>query len=228
MSTLQEVVPELFTHSEVLILNFDEISDRDKHKNIQDFMKNLEKQGGSPRRAEKRQEFNESVLKNSKSRYLIGRYLEDRRQMLKGSHIEKEGRTFHLAVDVFSINQEPVFAPCTGEIVVSNKEPGEHNYGNYIIFKPSNTNLPYIFFGHLADNEHYLGQVKAGQQIAKLGHYKNFENGGWSIHLHLQLLNELPPKGQTPIGYSSQQKLKLNNQKFPDPLKLFPNWKIKR
>ncbi len=228
MKTVLHDLPELFSRSEVLIWNFAEITDIDAPKNIQKYMREQVAHGQDPSDAYHRQTFNEQVLNNSRSRYLIGRYLEDRRDILRGSHIEREGRTYHLAIDIFSKNQEPVFAPCDGIIVVSAKEPGLHNYGNYLILRPDDTELPYIFFGHLADNKRALGQVRAGQQIGQLGSFAQLENGGWSIHLHLQLLMELPQAGEAPIGYSSLAALERNRQLSPDPQSLFPEWRIKR
>ncbi len=225
---LREVMPELFTRSEILIWNFSELTEQDEYKNIKAFMEAAERRGEDPQDAFHRQQFNEAVFNQTDARYLIGRYMEDRRDILKGSHIEREGRTFHLALDIFSRDQEPVFAPCDGEIVVSAKEPGLHNYGNYLILRPDDKSLPYIFFGHLADNKQGVGRVAAGEQIAQLGSFINEENGGWSIHLHLQLLKELPREGEAPIGYTSLQNTAYNREQFPDPLTIFPEWKIRR
>lgn len=224
----QEILPELFTRSEILIWDFAEITEADDNKNIQAYMEEQERLGQDPRDALHRQMFHESVLARTGARYLIGRYGEDRSDILKGSHIALQGRTFHLAIDIFSRNQEPVFAPCDGEIVVSDYEPGLHNYGNYLILRPTDASSPYIFFGHLAGDKRGMGNVRAGEQIARLGSYENIENGGWSIHLHLQLLEELPPQGEAPIGYSSRADLPQNRQLFPDPQSIFPQWKMKR
>lgn len=225
---LLEVMPELFTRSEVLIWNFSEITEADQHKNIQKFMEEQERLGKDPRDAFHRHGFNNHILANTDARYLIGRYGEDRRDILRGSHIAEEGRTYHLAIDIFSQDQEPVFAPCDGTIVRSAYEPGLHNYGNYLILQPDDAALPYIFFGHLATNRLGVGRVQAGQQIARLGSYEGLENGGWSIHLHLQLLTELPQVGKAPIGYSTLEELPKNQSRFPDPQELFPQWLIKR
>lgn len=225
---LLEIMPELFTRSEVLIWNFSDLTEADSHKNIQQYMQEQQKLGKDPRDAFHRQDFNNKVLEQSSARYLIGRYGEDRRDILKGSHIAKEGRTYHLAIDIFSKDQEPVLAPCDGKIVARAYEPGLHNYGHYLIFRPDNISIPYIFFGHLASDMSDLGEVRAGQQIARLGSFENLENGGWSIHLHLQMLVELPVEGQSPIGYSRLDDLSKNMKRFPDPLSIFTEWEISR
>ncbi|MEO8785083.1 MAG: peptidoglycan DD-metalloendopeptidase family protein [Candidatus Saccharimonadales bacterium] len=225
---LLEIMPELFDRSEILIWNFADIGPQDQHKDIRRYMAQQERLGLEPRDAFHRQAFNESVFAHTDARYLIGRYSEDRHDILRGSHIAKEGRTYHLAIDIFSLEQEPVFAPCDGQIVVSAYEPGLHNYGNYLIMRPDNAALPYIFFGHLAADRQPVGRVLAGQQIGRLGSFENLENGGWSVHLHLQLLTALPPKGQAPIGYSTLGNLPKNQRFFPDPRSIFPQWQIRR
>lgn len=227
-SRLVEIMPELFTRSEVLILNFAEITEQDQHKNIQTYMYQQEVLGNDPRDMFHRQEFNNSILDKTDARYLIGRYGENRKDILKGSHIADEGRIFHLAIDIFSRKREPVLAPCNGEIVRSEYESGLHNYGNYLIMRPDDQSLPYIFFGHLASEKSGIGRIKAGEQIARLGSFEDLENGGWSIHLHLQLLAELPLEHEAPIGYSTLENLPRNRELFPDPQLLFPQWKIKR
>lgn len=225
---LLEPLPELFTRSELLIWNFADLTNADKNKNIQQYMREQERLGRNPRNAFHRQAFNTRVLSQTNARYLIGRYGEDRMDILKGSHIADEGRTFHLAIDIFALDQEPVFAPCDGNIVVSTYESGLHNYGNYLIMRPDDESLPYIFFGHLAGDQVKIGRVHANQQIGRLGSFENLENGGWSIHLHLQLLRDLPPEGKAPIGYSTLKDLKNNQVRFPNPQNIFPEWTIQR
>jgi murein DD-endopeptidase MepM/ murein hydrolase activator NlpD len=229
MSTqLIEPLAELYTRSELLIWNFSDITELDRNKNIQEYMLDKEQKGYDPRTAFHRQEFNEGALSHTDARYLIGRYGENRLDILRGSHIADEGRTIHLAIDIFSQSQEPVYAPCSGKIVVSTYEPGLHNYGNYLILQPDDVSLPYIFFGHLANDRHDLGKVSAGEQLGHLGSYENLENGGWSIHLHLQLLKNLPAEGKAPIGYSTLEDLPMNQELFPDPLSIFKDWVIQR
>lgn len=228
MTSLLEFMPEVFTRSEILIWNFAEIDERDEHKNIQRYMQEQESQGNDPRDAFHRQEFNNAVFARSDARYLIGRYGENRFDILRGSHIANESRTYHLAIDIFARKQEEVFAPCGGEIVRSDYEPGLHNYGNYLILRPDDVSLPYIFFGHLAADRHGIGRVAAGQRIARLGSFEHEENGGWSVHLHLQLLADLPPEGDAPIGYSTLENLHKNQRRFPDPQSIFPSWSMRR
>ena len=74
-----------------------------------------------------------------------------------------------------------------------------------------------MFLGHLSKNLPHLGKVDKGQLIARLGDYVGEENGGWSRHLHVQLLQDLPESASSIQGYSSKESLKENLIKYPDP-----------
>jgi murein DD-endopeptidase MepM/ murein hydrolase activator NlpD len=79
--------------------------------------------------------------------------------------------------------------------------------------------------GHLSAELPAPGPVSAGQQIARLGDYHHGENGGWSRHLHLQFIREVPPAGETPDGYSTKAAFPENSQRFPNPFDFLPEWR---
>jgi murein DD-endopeptidase MepM/ murein hydrolase activator NlpD len=145
--------------------------------------------------------------------------------MLSDTPAGKIGRTIHLGMDIFSANLEPVYAPCAGKIVRSGYERGFGEYGNYLILQPKQADY-YLFFGHLANNRLGIGPVDNGQVIGHLGDYEDNENGGWSRHLHIQILKQLPPTNETPIGYSTMNDFVTNHNLFPDPLDYFPEWQL--
>ena len=62
-----------------------------------------------------------------------------------------------------------------------------------------------------------LNGIKKGECVAKLGNFIGGENGGWSRHLHYQVLVDLPPQRTAPIGYSTKSDLPDNKNRFPDP-----------
>ncbi len=215
-----EVMKEVRSRSERVILDFSEILDNvPAHKNIKLFFEKCAEEGVDPKLPENRQKFNNNFLSASGNRYLIGKYAEDRSAMLKGSHIASEGRTYHLGVDIFAKDQEEVYLPADGVIVRAEQEPGNHGYGFYIIIEHQrNGGKWYSFLGHLASDLPPVGDVvKKGERIAKLGDFINNENGGWSRHLHYQILEDLPPQGITPIGYSTKSDIPSNKNRFPDP-----------
>ncbi len=220
-----EVVPELRTRSEVIILDFDQISPGiPEYKDIRSFFQECVRLGINPRLPENRQHFNNNFLVQTGNKYLIGRYCEDRSKMLVGSQIAAEGRFFHLGIDLFSRDLEPVFSPLEGRVVRAERELGPSSFGYYIITEHEiNGSLLYVLFGHLSRDLPQLGRIAKGQQIATLGDFVNEENGGWSRHLHVQLLREFPPQSKIPIGYSTFSDLPINQERFLDPRLILSN-----
>lgn len=224
---LHAPLPQLFTRSRLMILDFNQIPPTlTSIENIQTFFEACTLSGHNPRLPQHRQRFNNQMLEATGARYLVSRYGEDRAAMLAGSAIAAEGRTLHMGIDIFSKDLETVYAPCDGRIVRTGREPQDHGYGNYLILQPAHLPGIYFFFGHLAQRLPRVVNVRAGQPIAALGDYHLNENGGWSRHLHLQVLTELPLVGETPIGYSSRATFARNSRLFPDPMLYFPNWRI--
>ncbi|HSW99952.1 MAG TPA: peptidoglycan DD-metalloendopeptidase family protein [Patescibacteria group bacterium] len=222
-----EPLPNLFTSSQLMILDFADIpEDTPDEANIRLFFADCERRGINPRLPENRQQFNNRLLTTSGVQYVVSRYGEDRSAMLTGSQIAKEGRTLHMGIDIFCKDLAPVFAPCDGEIIRTGFEDESHSYGYYLLLKPTEDLGTYIFLGHLSKELPELGYVKAGDRIATLGDYAHNENGGWSRHLHLQCCTEIPPEGKTPIGYSTKQTFFENSQRFPDPFRYFPQWRL--
>ncbi|MDQ5886085.1 MAG: hypothetical protein QG628_482 [Patescibacteria group bacterium] len=226
MINLAEPLEDLYTSSKYITLDFSNISKNTPiSDSIESYFHKVKAFGDNPRSPENRQAFNNELIESSSVRYLIGRYGEDRSAMLLDTPAGKEGRTIHMAVDIFSKNLEPVFSPCDGQVVESGYEEGFGEYGNYLIVQPKVGDY-FIFMGHLSSEKIGCKAISKGQQIAALGDYVENENGGWSRHLHLQILKELPNAGTTPSGYSTREKFELNKSLFPDPLQLFSDWVI--
>lgn len=220
-----EPLKNLLGSSKRLILDVGQAPpDLSEAENIKLYFEKLSAQGLDPKLPENRQKFNDELIKSSGSKYLIGSYGEDRSAMLEGSEIAVQGRTIHMGIDIFATGLEPIYSPCDGKIVTSGYETQERGYGHYLTIKPTEPRDIFLFLGHLAQDLPANGSVKKGQKIARLGDHH--ENGGWSRHLHLQMMTELPPEGQTPIGYSSKADLEANSQKYPNPLIYFKNWRF--
>jgi len=213
------LVPELFTKSEIVILDFNEIpSGLPEYKNIKLYFEKCEKLGIDPKLPENRQIFNNNFLEKANKRYLIGRYLEDRIEMLRGSEMALQGRTIHFGIDIFSKDLEIVSAPCDVEVIKIGREKGKHGFGYYMILKPNPiVTQNYIFIGHLSKDLPKLGKYFSGQEIAKMGDYINNENGGWSRHIHVQLMSKLPEDNSIIWGYSTKETMGEEIIKYPDP-----------
>lgn len=214
-----ELLPGIRHQAATLILDFRQLPPKlPRYQNIQEFFLKCQAQGIDPRLPAQRQRFNDTFLRRSGKRYLIGRYGEDRIEMLRGSRIAAEGRTIHLGLDIFTTELAMLFAPCAGHVVATGNQAGSHTFGYYLIFQPDPAVLKTaLFLGHLSRQLPPLGPVAAGDPLARLGDYRENENGGWSRHVHIQLLRELPPAGTQPKGYSTRAEMELNLEKYPDP-----------
>lgn len=169
-----------------------------------------------PRAAQSRQRFNDALARARGKRYLVGRWGEDRGALLAGTAIAAAGRTVHLGVDVFSPDCAEVLAPCDGVIVGAGYEPGPAGWGHWRVVEPGDG--PWILYGHLGAGARADGPVRAAEPFARLGDAG--ENGGWSRHLHLQMLTSLPAAGEPPPGYATHGDREALAQ-FPDPGRWF-------
>lgn len=222
---LSEPMQEMFTRSIPLILDFSKIpKNTPPQLDIRKYFVECNLRAEHARSPQNRQKFNNAAIAQCNTRYLVSQYAEDRVAMLYDTPAGKEGRTFHMGIDIFATNLEPVRSPCSGRIVRSGYEDGYGEYGNYVILKPDGIDY-YIFFGHLANDRIETGTIRTGQLLGHLGDYLHNENGGWSRHLHVQILQELPSQGSTPIGYSAGEDLNINMGLFPDPMNFFPEWR---
>ncbi|MEM9407920.1 MAG: aminotransferase class III-fold pyridoxal phosphate-dependent enzyme [Acidobacteriota bacterium] len=106
-----------------------------------------------------------------------------------------ERRTVHLGIDLFAPPGTAVYAPLDGvvESVQNNDEPLD--YGPTLILRHEDGSGDEFFtlYGHLASDllERWSpgDPVSAGTEIARFGEFH--ENGGWSPHLHLQVMADL-------------------------------------
>ncbi|HRW98412.1 MAG TPA: phosphotransferase, partial [Cyclobacteriaceae bacterium] len=106
-----------------------------------------------------------------------------------------EWRTVHIGLDLFLPAGEPVFAPVDGVVVCAADNAGDRNYGPTVILK--HDILPeltfYTLYGHLSRQSIQTlkpgDTLKAGDRFATLGNLD--ENGGWSPHLHFQIMLDL-------------------------------------
>ena len=142
----------------------------------------------------------ENVLKENNSNYGIGRFAEPRllysSSVFQGERFtNSEDRTIHLGMDIFAPEGSPVYAPLDGYIHLFAYNPGKLDYGHILIIKhKTHTGIEfYTLYGHLArmtfNNMETGKKVSRGEVIAWLGN--TAENGGWSSHLHFQIITDL-------------------------------------
>ncbi len=173
------------------------------------------------------QEFNEDIfneLKHSGKKWGIGEYLEERKNILRGSiNIINEKRIYHLGLDIIVPYNSVVFCPLDGYVHKLGKETQKGNYGGYLILKHKvNNQTFYSLYGHLkTPHKVQLGEkILAGQELALIG--KESDSGGWFCHLHLQIITQKAfNKGYSEWGYISKKLLPKVGEYFPNPNLLF-------
>jgi murein DD-endopeptidase MepM/ murein hydrolase activator NlpD len=114
-----------------------------------------------------------------------------------------EPRTVHLGLDVFAPAGADVFTPLSGRVHSSRINDAEGDYGPTIILEhaPAPGLKFHTLYGHLS-RESLKGlkpgaAFMAGEPIATLGTRR--ENGGWTPHLHFQVILEIgAAKGDYP------------------------------
>lgn len=140
------------------------------------------------------------VIHSSGKQLGIGKYNETR-PFYTSQEFNFEGnegpewRTVHIGLDLFLPAGEPVFAPVDGVVVCAADNAGDRNYGPTVILK--HDILPeltfYTLYGHLSRQSIQTlkpgDTLKAGDRFATLGNLD--ENGGWSPHLHFQIMLDL-------------------------------------
>jgi murein DD-endopeptidase MepM/ murein hydrolase activator NlpD len=158
--------------------------------------------------------------------YGIGLYGEHR-DIYRGAQFadaaSAERRTLHLGLDVFAPAGTPVHAPLAGmvEWVAWNADPLD--YGHTLLLRHEAQGVAFFtLYGHLAGDLPALcrvGQrVAAGQVVARLGDWP--ENGGWSPHLHLQVLASTLSQRGNFFGVGHRSLWKVWRQISPDPGRL--------
>ena len=136
----------------------------------------------------------------------------------------EEPRTVHLGLDVFAPAGADVFTPLSGRVHSSRINDADGDYGPTIILEhaPVSGLKFHTLYGHLSRDS--LKGLKpgtafmAGERIAELGTKR--ENGGWSPHLHFQIILDIgSAKGDYPgVCRRSEQDHWLSICPDPGPL----------
>jgi 4-aminobutyrate aminotransferase-like enzyme/Ser/Thr protein kinase RdoA (MazF antagonist) len=106
-----------------------------------------------------------------------------------------ERRTVHLGIDLFAEPGTSIAAPFEGTVHAFANNKGELDYGPVVILRHQIDDGTEFFtlYGHLS--REYLSILQLGQRVergqifARLG--TTAENGGWSPHLHFQIILDL-------------------------------------
>lgn len=159
------------------------------------------------------------------ARYAIGLYGE-RRDCYTGDQFHNEAggesRSVHLGMDLFVAAGTPVRAPLAGRVASIQDNDRPLDYGPTIILEHRcGADGPkfWTLYGHLSRtclNSLSAGDlIEAGQVIAETGTIA--ENGGWSPHVHFQVITDLLGETGNFHGAGEPGKMEVWREICPDP-----------
>jgi len=163
-------------------------------------------------------------LKNSGKRWGVGKYLEERKNVLRNyPNIITEKRYYHLGLDIIVPYDTPMCSPLDATVYSVGKETRTGNYGGYLMLKHQIKEVVfYSFYGHLK-TPHLVkigDKLNAGEVFSKIG--RESDSGGWFCHVHFQILTQKAvDEGLTDWGYAPLELLPRVDEYFPSPYFLF-------
>jgi 4-aminobutyrate aminotransferase-like enzyme/Ser/Thr protein kinase RdoA (MazF antagonist) len=154
----------------------------------------------------------------------IGRYREPRLLYTSaafGNPHDANRRSVHLGVDVFVPPGTPVHAWLDGVVDVAHDNAAPLDYGPIVVLRHRSDmgDLFYTLYGHL--NREALEtlppgrEIRQGEAFATVGSAD--ENGGWTPHLHFQLIVDLLGLGADFPGVCRASELTVWEALSPDP-----------
>jgi 4-aminobutyrate aminotransferase-like enzyme/Ser/Thr protein kinase RdoA (MazF antagonist) len=132
-----------------------------------------------------------------------------------------ERRTVHLGVDFFAPAGTRVFAPLEGVVSIAAENAQALDYGPLVILEHSTDRGEtfYTLYGHLSRES--LAEVSEGKRIGAgetIGTLGTADvNGGWTPHLHFQIITDLLDMGRDFPGVCSPSREAAWAALCPDP-----------
>lgn len=155
----------------------------------------------------------------------VGRYDEARMlyvtPLFDADSVNAERRTVHLGMDLFVEADSAVYAPLAGEVHAFNNNAAPLDYGPVIILKHTAADGQEFFtlYGHLSEGSIdglRIGQkFAAGQLLGSVGVPPI--NGGWTPHLHFQIITDLLDLGCDFPGVCRASEREIWREFSPDP-----------
>jgi murein DD-endopeptidase MepM/ murein hydrolase activator NlpD len=162
-------------------------------------------------------------LRKNNAKVAFGGYLEER-NLYKQSNIFKnedsDERNIHIGLDLWVEAGTTVLAALEGKVFGFDFNAGLGNYGPTIILEHQIENhVFYTLYGHLSTESIEnieLGKVfLKGQKLGNLG--DSFVNGGYSPHLHFQIIKDIKANQSDYPGVCSKSTLDYYTKNCPDP-----------
>lgn len=147
-----------------------------------------------------------------------GGWLEDRRDLWRGSYLDVQGTYQHLGVDFnVPVGTRVAASHAAHVILVDSDVPEEGGWGTRIILLPHDRRVPRLIYAHLDPKTSLRtgDRVMPGDELARVG--ESPENGGWFPHLHVQCIAG-DPNLLTLDGYGHERDVARWSGICPDPL----------
>jgi len=166
------------------------------------------------------------AMKDAAVRIGIGRYNEPRLLYVTpgfsgGARSTDPHRTIHIGLDLFAPPGTPVYAPLDGIVHAFADIALPLDYGPVIILRHTTADGVEFFtlYGHLSRES--LAGVKIGQPVRRGDPFASLGdasvNGGWSPHLHLQIITDLLGLGTDFPGVAFASQRDAWVELCPDP-----------
>jgi murein DD-endopeptidase MepM/ murein hydrolase activator NlpD len=165
----------------------------------------------------------ENYLSKNKAKIAYGGYNEERNLYKKSiifNNNETNERNIHIGIDLWTKAGTSILAAIDGKIHSFNFNTGKGNYGPTIILEHHIENQTfYTLYGHLSvesiENIEIGDTIKKGQVFTTLGDAS--VNGGYSPHLHFQIINDIQANFGDYPGVCSKKDLPFYLKNCPDP-----------
>jgi murein DD-endopeptidase MepM/ murein hydrolase activator NlpD len=162
----------------------------------------------------------ENYLQKNNAKVAFGGFNEERNLYSQNTHFSDDERNIHIGMDLWIKAGTPVLAVLNGTVFGFDYNMETGNYGPTIILKHQIENqIFYTLYGHLSvesiENIE-IGEVfKKGQTLATLG--DSTVNGGYSPHLHFQIIKNMEENFSDYPGVCSKITLEYYLENCPDP-----------
>jgi 4-aminobutyrate aminotransferase-like enzyme/Ser/Thr protein kinase RdoA (MazF antagonist) len=168
----------------------------------------------------------QSLLRESNASVAVGRYNEARPVYTSalfagGANPTGERRTVHLGIDLFVDPGTPVSSPFDAAVHAFADNGAPLDYGPVVILKHlADDGLEFFtLYGHLSRESlsplHVGDRITRGQVFARVGTAE--ENGGWTPHLHFQIILDLLDQGTNFPGVAFPSQRDVFTSISPDP-----------
>jgi len=159
-----------------------------------------------------------SNLTAADKKLAYGGYLE-KRNLYQSDLFLSQGpiRDIHLGVDVWCDALTPIYCPYEGQVYSIAYNGNALDYGYTLIIQHSDF---YTLYGHLSHHINDMWKIGQSVQQSKIIAYTGepHENGGWSPHIHFQVMKDMNNNIGDYPGVCAEADLAYYSDNCPDPI----------